>query len=456
MRKLMWIAVAMAAVVAGAWLAYPPFREWDAVVWTRTKMTDGLRTVGIDVPKTEPTKSAGKADAPAPGAKKGGRGGGAPVPVSSAVVEATEMPLVLGAPGTVEPYATAGVKPRVDGQISEIAFKEGQLVEAGQVMFRLDDRLMMAQIKQAEANIARDKASLKDAQAILARRETLVAKKIVTEASTDTQRSLVESLKASIVAGEAQLEAWRTQLDYLTLRAPIPGRTGTIRTELGVNVRAADATTLVTINQTRPITVSFAVPQTELAALRRALANGSQAVVRATGETAIQTKGRIVFIDNQVDRTTGTVLAKLEVANESEVLWPGQSVDVELTVEQRPGYVAVPATGVLPSQQGMLAWVVGPDGTVKPRTVELEQVRGAIAYVRGGLKAGERVVTDGQLRLAPGMRVVLREPGQEGAPLQRGGDPAAKGERKGGPEAKQKSKDGQSERPARPAGNGRS
>lgn len=451
MRKILTFAALALAVAVGAWFSYPPFRDWSAVQWSRGLVAGGLRMVGID-PGTIAPRAAPAPDQMAKGEKKGppgkggGRGGGAPVPVNSAVTIATEMPFVLSAPGTVEPFATVGVKPRVDGQISQITFKEGQFVETGQVLFRLDDRLMLAQIKQAEANIARDRASLKDAQAILARRETLVAKKIVTEASTDTQRSLVESLKASIAAGDAQLEAWRTQLDYLTIRAPIPGRTGAIRTELGMNVRSADTTTLVTINQTRPIMVTFAVPQTELAALRRALANKAEAVLRTGGETAAEIKGRLVFIDNQVDRQTGTLLAKLEVANDSETLWPGQSVDVELTVERRPGYVAVPSTGVLPSQQGMLAWVVATDGTVAPRTVDLERVQSGMAYLRGGLKPGERVVTDGQLRLAPGMRVVLRDGG--GAPD--GVAPATAKEAPAGEERKGKGGGGKK------GGNGRS
>jgi multidrug efflux system membrane fusion protein len=328
----------------------------------------------------------------------------------SATAVTAEMPVILSAPGTVEPFATVGVKPRVDGQISEIAFKEGDEVRAGDVLFRLDDRLVKAQMRQAEANIARDRAALKDAEAILKRREALVAKNIVTEEATETQRSTVEVLKAAIAAGEAQFEAWRTQLDYLTILAPIPGRTGALKTQLGSNVRAADTGSLVVINQTKPIYVTFSVPQIDLVKLRRALAARSEATVRVSGETPVQTEGKVIFIDNQVDKTTGTLMGKVEVTNEDEVLWPGQAVDVELLVERKPGFVAVPASAVLPSQQGMLAWIIDANGRVAPRTVALARVIGKTAYVSDGLAAGDRVVTDGQLRLAPGVAVKVQEP----------------------------------------------
>jgi membrane fusion protein, multidrug efflux system len=409
MRRLFVLTAVLAAAGVAAWVAYPPAREWP-----------GIQQIGSLVAASPVTNAA-----TAPPGKKG-RSQSPPVPVTAAMAVSAEMPVVLSAPGTVEPFATVGVKTRVDGQISEIAFKEGQEVKAGDILFRLDDRLAKAQMRSAEANVARDRASLKDAEATLERREKLVAKSIVTEAATDTQRSLVEALKASIAAGEAQYEAWRTQLDYLIVRAPIPGRTGALKTELGSNVRAADLNALVVINQTRPITVTFSVPQVDLATLRRALASRAQATIRAAGETMTETTGKVVFIDNQVDKSTGTLLGKIEVANENEVLWPGQAVDVDLVVERRPGYVAVPASSVLPSQSGMLAWVISEQGTVMPRPVTLQRVIGATAYLSDGLNAGEVVVTDGQLRLSTGALVTIREPGKPGtAPAARRGSPGS-------------------------------
>jgi multidrug efflux system membrane fusion protein len=411
MRRLYVMVAVLAAAGVAAWVAYPPAREWP-----------GIQQIGSLVGAAPATKTA----TATPG-QKGGRQQSGPIPVAAGKAVSAEMPVVLSAPGTVEPFATVEVKPRVDGQISEVAFVEGQEVKAGDILFRLDDRLIRAQMRQAEANITRDKASLIDAEAILKRREALVAKAIVSEAATETQRSAVEVLKASIAAGQAQFEGWRTQLDYLTIVAPISGRTGVVKTKIGANVRMADAASLVVINQTRPITVSFAVPQVDLAALRRALTSRSEATIRATGETMTETTGKVVFIDNQVDKTTGTLLGKIEVANEKEVLWPGQAVDVDLVVEKRPGYVAVPASAVLPSQTGMLAWVISEQGTAMPRPVKLQRVIGATAYLSDGLSAGEIVVTDGQLRLSSGAPVSIREPGRNPGPP---GDGATKATRR--------------------------
>lgn len=415
MRRLFVMAVVLAAVGVAAWVAYPPAREWP-----------GVQQISSFVGTPPATDTA----TTTPG-KKGGRSQSAPVPVAAATAVTAEMPVVLSAPGTVEPFATVEVKPRVDGQISEVAFTEGQEVKAGDVLFRLDDRLVRAQMRQAEANITRDKASLIDAEAILKRREALVAKAIVSEAATETQRSAVEVLKASIAAGEAQFEGWRTQLDYLTIMAPISGRTGIVKTKIGANVRMADTASLVVINQTRPIAVSFSVPQVDLATLRRALSSRSEATIRSAGETMSETTGKVVFIDNQVSKTTGTLLGKIEVANEKEVLWPGQAVDVDLVVERRPGYVAVPSSSVLPSQTGMLAWVISEQGTVMPRLVTLQRVIGATAYLSDGLNAGEVVVTDGQLRLSSGAAVTIRDSSKPGAPpppSRRGAPSSATGE----------------------------
>lgn len=336
-----------------------------------------------------------------------------PAPVTAATVIEKDMPVVLSAPGTVEPLANVAVKPRVDGQIVEVAFKEGDLVEDGSVLFRLDDRVAKAQIAQAQAAIAKDEASLRDAEATLNRRQALIGKQIVSEAALDQARFAVEGLKASIAAGRAQLETQKTLLDYLTIRAPITGRTGSLNAKLGATVRAQDATALVTINQTRPILVTFSLPQTELPALRRALASKAQAVISLPGTRERTTaRGTIAFIDNQVDKQTGSIAVKVVADNDEEMLWPGQSVEVGLTVEIKPRMLAVPAGAVQPAQQGMIAWVIDGASKVAPRVVTVERIVAQTAFVSSGLAAGERVVTDGQLRLAPGATVVIEPPRQ--------------------------------------------
>jgi multidrug efflux system membrane fusion protein len=333
-------------------------------------------------------------------------------PVTAATVIASDMPVILVAPGTVEPFANVAVKTRVDGQIIEVLFKEGDLVNENDILFHLDDRLVKAQIAQAEASIAKDQAALRDAEATLVRREALIGRKIVTEAALDQSRYAVEGLKASIAAGAALLDSQKTQLDYLTIRAPITGRTGMLSAKVGAMVRGVDAAAaLVTINQTKPIWVTFAVPQGELGALRRALANKALADIKIPGAvkpTIVQ--GTIGFVDNQVDKTTGTITARVIAENADEVLWPGLSTEVSLTVETKRGMLAVPLAAVLPAQQGMIAWVIGPDNKVAARTVTIERIVGQTAYLSDGVKAGERVVTDGQTRLAPGTTVNVEEP----------------------------------------------
>lgn len=371
---------------------YPPLR-------TAFENTFAAGEAGTDGNKTGEAAKA-----------KAKRGGGGPAPVTVALVTLTEMPVILSAPGTVEAEASVGVRTRVDGQILEVLFKEGDLVKEGQILFRLDERLIQAQIKQAEANIKRDQANLQDALATLERRNTLVQKKIVSEAAMDTAKSTVAALRAAIAAGQAALEAQRTQLDYLTIKAPITGRTGSTQAKPGSNVRAADTTPLVVINQITPISVSFALPQRALIALRAALAKGAEADVTIPGPTPVVRTGKLDFLDNQVDKQTGTLTAKLQVPNTDEALWPGLAVEVALRVEMRRDVLTVPATAVLPAQQGMIVWVVGSDGRVRPQTVELDRVIGQTAYLTGGVKPGDTVVTDGHVRLAPGMPVTVRDP----------------------------------------------
>jgi membrane fusion protein, multidrug efflux system len=332
-----------------------------------------------------------------------------PAPVSAALVAEADMPVVISAPATVEPLANVAVKTRVDGQIVAVLFKEGDAVNSGDVMFRLDDRLVRAQISQAEAQISRDQASLKDAEATLARRESLIANRVVTEAALDQARYAVQGLKASIEVSRALLESQRTQLDYLTIRAPISGRTGSLSAKVGATVRGGDAAPLVTINQTKPILVTFSVPQAQLPALRKALAEGAKAEISVPG-SPVKANGKIAFIDNQVDKTTGAIVVKVQAENADETLWPGLAVEVALTVDVRPGMASMPASAVLPSQLGMITWVIGADNKVATRPVKIAAIVGQTVFLSEGVKPGERVVTDGQIRLAPGAVVNVNSP----------------------------------------------
>ncbi len=398
------VPMASAALSAAAVVAAAAYFFWQAP-------NDSAKAPDAQTSAQTASKSAGS--------KKGdgkGRGSG-PAPVVAGTVVEADMPVILTAPGTVEPLAHVAVRTRVDGQIVEVAFTEGDRVEQGSVLFRLDDRIVRAQIAQAEANIARDQAALRDAEATLARREALVGRQIVTEASVDQARYAVEGLKASIAAGRAQLESQKTLLDYLTIRAPITGRTGGLSAKLGAQVRAQDAAALVSINQTRPILVTFSLPQRELPAIRRALAAKAKAEVVVPGSQRMPVSATIAFVDNQVDKQTGAIAIKVQAENADEALWPGQAVEVALTVEVRKRMLSAPASAVMPAQQGMITWVIGDDNKVAPRVVTVERIVGQTVFLSSGVAAGERVVTDGQLRLAPGTTVIIEERRGPAAPV---------------------------------------
>lgn len=407
MNKKLLIVAGLAGI-AGATYAWRDTLDQVLPAPIAKAAQSALKLAGV--PGARGEKSVDFAN-PRSGGPPSKKGAGSAAPVTVATAQLADMPIILSAPGNVEALATVAIKSRVDGQIVHVGFKEGDLVPAGTVLYRLDDRLVRAQIKQAEAQILSDEASLKDAVSISDRRDALLLKRYASEAAAETARQQVEVLKAKIAAGAAMLDMQRTQLDYLTIRAPITGRTGSMTAKLGAFVRSADATPLLTINQTKPIAVAFALPQGNLQQLKMALERGSSALVKVPGAVPLEVSGKLGFVDNQVDKTTGTVTAKVMVENADEALWPGLAVGVDLTVETRREMVSVPASAVLPAQEGMIAWVLGADNKVSVRTVMVDRVISQVAYLTSGLKPGDRVVTDGQLRLAPGVTVSVREPG---------------------------------------------
>ena len=335
-----------------------------------------------------------------------------PVPVRTAVAEARDMPVRVDEIGTVEPLATVAVKSRIDGLVVHVGFNEGDYVQAGDVLFKLDDRTARAQLAEAQANLARDKAQLADAQRILSRNEALAERGFAARATLDTARATVAGLEAAAAANAAQIENIRAQLDYTIIRAPIAGRTGAQAFKLGANVKANDTTPLVVINQTRPITVQFSVPQTELSALRAAQARQPlPARVTVRGSRQVSATGALTFIDNAVNQASGTIALKATLANEDEALWPGQFVDVSLLMDTVPGVATVPANAILVGQQGTYVFIVKQDQTVEARAVQVNRTVEGVAFVGQGIAPGERVVTNNQLRLSPGSLVTVESAG---------------------------------------------
>lgn len=348
------------------------------------------------------------------GKAEGERGAaGAPVTVSAAVQK--DMPVVLKAIGTVEPYNTVEVRARIAGEITRIAFKEGQDVARQDLLFTLDPRSYQAALAGALADLARDKARLKSAQEDVRRYAELVAKDYVTSQAYDQMVANADALAATVAADEAAVQSARVNLDYCTVRAPLAGRTGNLFVKLG-NVIKANEQTVFTINQIMPIYVSFAVPEEYLAEIRRYAAEGILAVEAAfRNQNEHKFSGELAFINNMVDGSTGTILLKASFPNSDKALWPGQFVNVSLKLATSRSAVVVPSQAVQRGQQGQYVFVVKPDMTVESRSVQPGQELDGEMVIRQGLEAGEQVVTDGHLRLFPGARVaVANKPASSG------------------------------------------
>lgn len=336
------------------------------------------------------------------------------VSVVTAPVEQIDFPVRRRSIGTLESPAIVVVKARLDSQVSEQHFKDGQLVSKGDLLFTLDDREALATIARNEAQLLRDKATLERATSDLARTRDLIAKNVAPQQQLDQRIADEKAAAAAVAAGEAQLDADRLRLSYTKIVAPIDGRVGAVRVTPGNLVSANDATGLVTITQLKPIRVSFTLPERDLATLRAALDRKQPTPVRvwSAGDSEPLATGRLEFVDSSVDVSSGTILAKANFANEDLRLWPGQYVDVEIDLDVRPATVVVPTVAIQTGQKGPYVFVAKPDHTAELRNVALGPAEGNRTAVVAGLNAGERVVVEGQLRLANGAR--LRETASEG------------------------------------------
>jgi multidrug efflux system membrane fusion protein len=337
-----------------------------------------------------------------------------PVPVTVGTVVKKTVPVQIEAVGKVEPLSSVEVLARVGGQLTSVHFTEGQDVQKGQLLFTLDPRPYQAVLAQAEAALARDKALAANSVADLKRYGDLVEKEYVTREQYDQIAASSASLGATVQADQAAIEAARLQLGYCRIYAPLTGRTGSLLVHQGNLVKANDTQPLVVIHQIQPIYVSFAVPQANLPDVARFRAAGRLAVETAStapGEGAQETQqGDLTFVDNQIDQATGTILLKATFPNAGRSLWPGQFTKVRLVLSREEA-VVVPSQAVQTGQQGQYVFVVKGDQTVESRPVRVARTVNGDAVVASGLTPGETVVTDGQLRLAPGAKVTAKEGG---------------------------------------------
>lgn len=365
--------------------------------------------------------AAGALGAVLAGAACAGKGGAAPketVPVAAATVESRTVPLEVQAIGHVEPLATVAVKTRIGGEITEVGFREGQDVKPGDLLFVIDPRPYEAAAKEARARLARDRALAKTAAETAGRYGELIKKDFVTAQQNDETQANADAAKATVQADEASVQSAELDLAYCRITSPIAGRTGSFLVHKGNMIKANDDRTLLTINQIRPIAVTFSVPESSLPAIRATYRAGGRLEVRAApsdqaSATPASESGELSFLDNAVDSATGTIRLKATYANESNTLWPGQYVTVSLLLANEPGRIVVPTQAVQSSQNGSYVYVVKSDLTVETRPVTIQRTHGEYSVVAKGLSAGERVVTDGQLRLAPGAKVEIKAPAPE-------------------------------------------
>jgi len=336
------------------------------------------------------------------------------VPVSVARVEQQAMPVRLRAIGNVEASATVSVKARVDGQINVVNFREGDPVKKGEVLFRIDPRPYEAALRQAEANRMRDIAARDQARSQAKRYQELLDKNFISKEAYAQIRTNAETAEAIAKASQAALENARLNVEYCTIRSSLDGFVGKVLLQAGNLVKANDVTPLVIINQVRPIYVNFAVPEQSLSEVRKYMAQGPLAVeVIPADAQQKHPVGQLIFVDNTVDATTGTIRMRAQFDNAEAALWPGSFVNVSMQLYEQADAVVVPAQAVQTGPDGQYVYVINDEMLAEMRRVKVQRADSDYAIIATGLRKGERVVTRGQLRLGPKVKVQIAGPSAE-------------------------------------------
>jgi len=329
-----------------------------------------------------------------------------------AKVERKNVPNELRAIGTVDPYSTVAVEARVDGKLLAVHFRQGDEVHDGQLLFTIDPKPFAAALAAAEAQLQRDRAQMLQAETDERRYGYLLQQGVGSREQSDQAHATAAEGRATVAADQAAVETARINLGYTSIYSPIEGRTGDLKLHPGNLVKANDSSTeMVVINQTRPIYVNFSLPEDELPSVRTAIADGHQLTVAATppNQNASPSQGRLVFIDNSVNSQTGTITLKGLFTNEEERLWPGEFVNVALTLGEHPDALVVPTQAIQTGQDGPYVYVIDASNAAQARNVTLGDSTDGEVIVLSGLHPGETVVTDGQLRLMPGATVRVRQ-----------------------------------------------
>ena len=417
-RAWPWVLVATLVIVgAGTWY-------WHA--------RDPAPAAAADA-RPGPGGNAGVAQGGAKGG--GGRRGADPrtvLPVAVAPARTADFTVWINALGNVAARNTVTVRPRVDGQLSRVLFREGQLVKAGDLLAEIDPRPFEVQVAQANGQLARDQAQLANARIDLERYRTLLKQDSIAQQQVDTQAALVRQFEGTIEADKGAVDNAKLQLSFTRITAPAAGRLGLRQVDAGNMVRQADANGIVVITQVQPISVLFSIPEDRLSAVLRRLQSGETVVIEAydrDGKVRLAT-GKLVTVDNQIDPTTGTIKLKAEFANENQSLFPNQFVNVRLQLDTLKDATVVPSSAIQRGSPGTFVYRVNDDSTVTMKVVKLGPVEGETTVVESGLAPGERVVIDGADKLRDGAKIEPVTPEQRAAPP--AGARQGRGEGRGG------------------------
>ena len=390
-----WAVIASVVVVVGG-AAY-------------TYRTEVAQKLGFGTPANAASAPSPAASAQPPG-RRGRANPGGPVPVVVTTVTPKSMPIIVEAVGTVQSIASIQLKTRIDSQIMKIHVEEGALVKEGDLLFELDARTLKAQLSQVEAQIRKDHAQLEQAKRDTVRAGDLLTKGAGTVVTRDTNFTTQKAAEAQLESDEAMRQNILAQISYTEIRAPVSGRIGSIPYKVGTILRVGDNTAtavLAVLNQVDPIFVSFAIPQVFLPDLREAMRKGEVKVNAVIDETHKQS-GVMAFVENTVDANTGTVTGKAKIPNANEGLWPGQFVKAEIILGVETGALAIPAAAVQLGPQGAYIFVIKDGNTAEVRNIDIKRTQVGESVVGSGLKPGESVVVDGQLRLVNGAPVAIR------------------------------------------------
>jgi multidrug efflux system membrane fusion protein len=374
--------------------------------------------------KSGATATAEKPAAAGKSARRGGgKGPGGPLVVRAERARVQPMPVVIDTIGTVEAEQSVAVRAQVSGVLESVNFREGDIVKAGQLLFRIDQRPFRASVNQSRAALARDEAQLAQARAQQSRLEPLVKQEYITKQEYDVAVTSTKSLEATVEANRAALEQARLQLAYTEIQAPISGRTGSVSVKPGnlVNAGTSGSQPLVVINRMHPILVAFSVTRNDLDEFRRHRDSQELHVeVSRDGDSKPVAEGKLVFVDNAINPQTGGVLMKAQVPNTNEQLWPGELVKVRLVLRIEPEAVVVYEAAVQPGQQGSFVYLIDGDDRVRVRPVTIARQLGNQVVIAGGLRGGEQVIMEVPQALAEGAQVQMRGAGESGKTGKRG------------------------------------